>query len=74
MLYTYIIITTLISWCVRNVLPLFYLAPTNTIVLTLYISSFCTTYKKPQTDHKGKTLGVSKIRAPPRKQRDFERL
>ena len=67
MLYTYIIITTLISWCARNVLPLFYLAPTNTMPLTLYISSFCTTTKKPQTDHKSKTLGVPKIRAPPRK-------
>lgn len=67
MLYTYIIITTLISWCARNVLPLFYLAPTNTMPLTLYISSFCTTYKKPQTDHKGETLGVPEIRAPPRK-------
>ena len=67
MLYTYIIITTLISWCARNVLPLFYPPHTNTIVLTLYISSFCTTDKKPQTDHKGKTLGVPEIRAPPRK-------
>ena len=67
MLYTYIIITTLISWCARNVLPLFYLAPTNTMPLTLYISSFCTTYKKPQTDYKGETLVVPEIRAPPRK-------
>lgn len=66
MLYTYIIITTLISWCARNVLPLFYLAPTNTMPLTLYISSFCTTYKKPKRITK-ETLGVPKIRAPPRK-------
>lgn len=68
MLYTYIIITTLISWCnYCNVLPLFYPHHTNTIVLTLYISSFYTTAKKPQTDHKSKTLGVPEIRAPPRK-------
>lgn len=55
-------------WCnYCNVLPLFYPLHPNTMLLTLYISSFCTTYKKPQTDHKGKTLGVPEIRAPPRK-------
>ena len=67
MLYTYIIITTLISWCARNVLPLFYPLHPNTMPLTLYILSFCITTKKPQTDHKSKTLGVPEIRAPPRK-------
>ena len=63
MMIAFFIIT--LMWC--DVLLLFYLTPANTIVLTLYISSFCTTYKKPQTDHKGKTLGVPEIRAPPRK-------
>ena len=67
MFYTYITYT-LILWCnYCNVLPLFYPLHPNTMLLTLYISSFCTTYKKPQTDHKGKTLGVPEIRAPPRK-------
>ena len=58
---------TLISWCYFNVLPLFYLAPTNTMRLTLYISSFYAIPKKPQADHFGKTPGVPEIRAPPRK-------
>lgn len=58
---------TLISWCEYNVLPLFYLAPTNTMLLTIYISPNASNLKKPQTDHKGKTLGVPEIRAPPRK-------
>ena len=60
----YNIITTLI-W--QKVLPMFYLLATNTTLLTLYISAFLLTNKKPQTDHKGKTLGVPEIRAPPRK-------
>jgi hypothetical protein len=63
MMIAFFIIT--LMWC--DVLPLFYLDHTNTILLTLYISSFCVTLKKPQTDHKGKTLGVPEIRAPPRK-------
>ena len=60
---SYILITLI--WC--DVLLMFYLAPTNTIVLTLYILVFHLFSKKPQTDHKGKTLGVPEIRAPPRK-------
>ena len=60
----FIYIITLI-WC--DVLLLFYLAPTNTMRLTIYISAFSLTSKKPQTDHKSKTLGVPEIRAPPRK-------
>ena len=59
---------TLISWRWKfNVLPLFYLDHTNTIVLTLYISPKSLISKKPQTDHISKTLGVPEIRAPPRK-------
>ena len=59
---------TLISWRWNfNVLPLFYLDHTNTMPLTLYISSKSLISKKPQTDHKSKTLGVPEIRAPPRK-------
>ena len=64
MMIAFFIITTLI-W--RSVLPLFYLRHPNTMLLTLYISAFLLTSKKAQTDHKGKTLGVPEIRAPPRK-------
>ena len=60
----FVYIITLI-WC--DVLLLFYLAPTNTIVLTIYILVFHLFSEKPQTGHKGKTLGVPEIRAPPRK-------
>ena len=63
MMIAFFIIT--LMWC--DVLLMFYLAPTNTIVLTLYILVFHLFSKKPQTDHKGKTLGVPEIRAPPRK-------
>ena len=63
MMIAFFIIT--LMWC--DVLLMFYLAPTNTIVLTLYILAFHLFIKKPQTDHKGKTLGVPEIRAPPRK-------
>ena len=68
MMIAFFITYTLISWWSKfNVLPLFYLAPINTMPLTLYISSISSNLKKPQTDHKGKTLGVPEIRAPPRK-------
>ena len=63
MMIAFFIITLI--WC--DVLLLFYLTPANTIVLTLYILAFHLFSKKPQTDHKGKTLWVPEIRAPPRK-------
>lgn len=63
MIIVFFIIT--LMWC--DVLLLFYPAATNTMPLTIYISAFLLTSKKPQTDHKGKTLGVPEIRAPPRK-------
>lgn len=71
MLYTYIIITTLISWCARNVLPLFYLAPANTIMLTYYIQHFCLILNESRRNHTGKTAGLPEIRAPPRIYRGF---
>ena len=58
---SYILITLI--WC--DVLLLFYLTPTNTIVLTLYILAFHLFSKKPQTDHLTKLRGVPEIRAPP---------
>ena len=61
MMIAFFIIT--LMWC--DVLLLFYLTPANTIVLTLYISAFLLTSKKPQTDHLTKTCGVPEIRAPP---------
>ena len=61
MMIAFFIITLI--WC--DVLLLFYLTPANTIVLTLYISPFFSTTKKPQTDHLKKTCGVPEIRAPP---------
>jgi hypothetical protein len=67
---SYILITLI--WC--DVLLLFYLMPTNTIVLTLYILVFHLFSKKPRPNHLGKTAGVPKIRAPPHKQRAFEEL
>ena len=57
-----IIINTLI-W--RMVLPMFYLAATNTMLLTYYIQPFQSNLKKPQTDHESETCGVPEIRAPP---------
>ena len=74
MLYTYIIITTLISWCVCNVLPLFYLAPANTIVLTYYIQHFCLTLNESRRNHLVKQSGLPENRGPPRIYRGFERL
>lgn len=59
---------TLISWWSKfNVLPMFYLDHTNTMLLTLYISSFCETLNEPRPNHLGKTAGLPQIRAPPRK-------
>ena len=69
---TLLYINITLMWC--GVLPLFYLAPTNTILLTLYIQTFPLILKKPQTDHNGKTRGEPEIRAPPRKQRTFDTL
>ena len=70
-MYISIIMITLI-W--RGVLPLFYLAPSNIIVLTLYISPFSLTFKKSRRNHFGKTAGMPEIRAPPRIYRGFGRL
>ena len=62
------IIYTLISWRWNfNVLPLFYLDHTNTIVLTLYISSNSLIFKKPRRNHLVKHVGMPEIRAPPHK-------
>jgi hypothetical protein len=61
MMIAFFIIT--LMW--RSVLPLLYLTPANTIVLTLYILVFHLFIKKPQTDHFKKTCGVPEIRAPP---------
>ena len=58
---------TLISWCAYNVLLLFYTCHTNTIVLTLYISSNASNLKKPRRNHLVKHVGMPEIRAPPRK-------
>ena len=66
MLYTYIIITTLISWCAFNVLPMFYLAPTNIMPLTYYIQHFCLTSNESRRNHFGKTAGLPENRGPPR--------
>ena len=57
-----------------DVLLLFYLSHTNTMLLAFYILVFHIISKKPQTDHNGKTRGEPEIRAPPRKQRTFETL
>lgn len=74
MFYLHIIIKTLISWCARNVLPLFYLAPANTIVLTYYISYFCLTKNKSRRNHFCKTAGLPQNRGPPRIYRGFGKL
>ncbi len=71
MLYTYIIITTLISWCAYNVLPLFYPHHTNTIVLTYYIQHFCLTLNESRRNHLVKHVGLPEIRASPRIYRGF---
>jgi hypothetical protein len=62
--YTYI---TVIIWalveCFTNVLP----CCTMKTRLTYLHITFHPIFKKPQTDHESKTLGVPEIRAPPRK-------
>ena len=74
MLYTYIIITTLISWCARNVLPTFYLASPNTIPLTFYIQHFYKLSNESRRNHLVKHGGMPENRGPPRIYRGFERL
>ena len=74
MFYIHIIITTLISWCARNVLPLFYLAPANTIMLTYYIQHYCLTLNESRRNHLVKQSRLPEIRAPPRIYRGFGRL
>lgn len=71
MLYTYIIITTLILWCARNVLLLFYFAPTNTMPLTFYISHFHQLSNESRRNHTGKTAGLPENKGPPRIYRGF---
>lgn len=74
MLYTYIIITTLILWCARNVLLLLYLAPPDTMPLTYYIQHFCPTLNESRRNHFDKTAGLPENRGPPRIYRGFGRL
>ena len=74
MFYIHIIITTLISWCARNVLPLFYPAPANTIMLTYYIQHFCLTLNESRRNHLVKQSGLPEIRAPPLIYRECRRL
>ena len=74
MLYTYIIITTLILWCARNVLPLFYLCHTNTMPLTYYISHFHQLSNESRRNHIGKTAGLPENKGPPRIYRGCRRL
>ena len=74
MLYTYIIITTLISWCACNVLPLFYLAPANTMPLTSNIQHFCLTSNESRRNHLVKQSGLPENRGPPRIYGGFGRL
>ena len=66
MFYIHIIITTLISWCARNVLPLFYPLHPNTIMLTYYIQHFCKLSNESRRNHIGKTAGLPENRGPPR--------
>ena len=66
MLYTYIIITTLVSWCACNVLPLFYPLHPNTMPLTYYISHFYKLSNESRRNHIGKTAGLPENRGPPR--------
>ena len=55
-------IYTLISWRWNfNVLPLFYTSHTNTIVLTIYISSKSLILKKPKRITLVKRLGCTKL-------------
>lgn len=74
MLYIHIIIQTLISWCVRNVLLMFYLASPNTMPLTFYISHFHQPLNESRRNHIGKTAGLPENRGPPRIYMGFGRL
>lgn len=67
-IYIIVRLTLVIS---SGVFLMFYPARTNTTVLTHYILMFHPFFKKPQTDHKGKTVGVPEIRAPPPKIKGF---
>jgi hypothetical protein len=71
MLYTYIIITTLVLWCARNVLPLFYPPHPNTMPLTYYISHFYKLSNESRRNHTGKTAGLPENKGPPRIYRGF---
>ena len=71
MLYTYIIIQTLILWCAFNVLPLFYPLHPNTMPLTYYISHFHQLLNESRRNHLVKQSGLPEIRAPPRIYRGF---
>ena len=71
MLYTYIIITTLISWCAFNVVPLFYLASPNTMPLTFYISHFHKLSNESRRNHLVKQSGLPENRGPPHIYRGF---
>lgn len=74
MFYIHIIITTLISWCARNVLPLFYHHHPNTMPLTYYIQHFYKLSNESRRNHIGKTAGLPENRGPPRIYRGFGRL
>ena len=63
MTFVFYIIITLI-WC--WVLPMFYPAPTNTL-LTFSYTIFYVKPKKSQRNHSRKTAGLPEIRAPPPK-------
>ena len=74
MLYTYIIIQTLIFWCAFNVLPLFYPHHPNTMPLTFNISHFHKLSNESRRNHIGKTAGLPENRGPPRIYMGFGRL
>ena len=74
MLYTYIIITTLISWCACNVLPLFYPHHPNTMPLTYYIQHFYKLLNESRRNHLVKQSGLPENRGPPRIYGGFGRL
>ena len=74
MLYIHIIIQTLISGCAFDVVPLFYLAPTNTMPLTFYIQHFYLTSNESRRNHLVKQSGLPENRGPPRIYSGFGRL
>ncbi len=71
MLYTYIIIQTLISWCAYNVLPLFYSPHPNTMPLTYYIQHFYKLSNESRRNHTVKHVGMPENKGPPRIYRGF---